>query len=289
MKNFQLILFLLLAVAPVFSEAPLAADREVTSSDIGATISGQVLIKDKAPMQTGIVLLYNKDFGPPPSTKYWRVPDMISGTDEKGRFAIQVSKGTYYLQVAQKKPDGEIGPPKESEYFYSHRDAKGRLIPLSITSKSRNLGKLKAHIFTLDMVERAKDVTSIEGVVQDNMGKPVEKAFVFGYVSEAATGRPTFVSEGTDKEGKYVLRVHDGGTFYLKVRSVYGGGTPQEGEYLNVTNEFKPLKVSLKKHQKLKDVALSVIRFTRPASGSDVAPPPPPAKVWKNLGELQSQ
>ncbi len=241
-------------------------------------------------MVTGVVLLYDKTLGPPPSTRYWRVPDMITGTDSNGRFAIRVPKGVYYLQVAQKKPDGEIGPPQESDYFYSHKDAHGKLLPITITTSTHDLGILNAFLFEPSMAELTKDITSIEGIILDNKGNPVEKALVFGYLSEVATGRPTFVSERSDKNGKYMLRVHDGGTFYLKVRSVYGGGKPQEGEFLNITNEFKPLKVSLEKHQKLKGVVLNVIKFSRPGSGSEATSPPPPhEKVWKNIRNLQAQ
>ncbi len=292
MKYFRLILLFFLAAVPAYSAVSPTHNGGATVPDAASatTISGQVLIKGKAPMTTGVVLLYNKALGPPPSTKYWRVPDMITGTDGEGRFAIRVPKGVYYLQIAQKKPDGEIGPPQESDYFYSHKDAHEKLLPITITTGSHDLGILKAFLFAPSIEELTKDITSIEGIILDNKGNPVEKALVFGYLSEEATGRPTFVSERSDKNGKYMLRVHDGGTFYLKVRSVYGGGKPQEGEFLNVTNEFTPLKVSLEKHQKLKGVTLNVIKFSRPGSGSEaISPPPPHEKVWKNIGNLQAQ
>lgn len=288
MKYFRLLLLLFLAVFPAYSVASPTHNGSATAS--ATAISGQVFVKGKTPMQNGIVLLFNKDMGPAPSRdSYWRVPDMITGTDNGGRFSIQVSRGTYYLQVAQKNPDGEIGPPKETEYFYFHGDIQGRPLPIVVTSGNYNLGVLKAFPFTPGMVQREKGITSIEGVVLDNEGSPVEKALVFVYLSEQAMGRPTFISERTDKNGRYVLRVHDGGTFYLKVRSVYGGGAPQEGEFLNITNEFTPHKVSLEKHQKLKGVTLKVLKFSRPGSGSGSVVPPPPEKVWKNIGELQGQ
>lgn len=290
MKLIKLMLLFVLTAVPAYSETSLIQDATAPSVDNYATISGHVLIKGKTPMTTGVVLLFDKGMGPPPSRdSYWRVPDIISGTDESGRFSIQVSRGTYYLQVAQKNPDGEIGPPKESEYFYFHGDVKGNPLPITIASGSRNLGILKASLFTPDMVQRGKSITSIEGFVLDNDGNPVEKALVFAYLSAEAMGRPTFISERTDKNGRYVLRVHDGGTFYLKVRSVYGGGAPQDGEFLNITNEFKPLKASLEKHQKLKGVTLKVLKFSRPGSGSGSVVPPPPEKVWKNIGNLQGQ
>lgn len=287
MKVLVQILLLFLVAIPAYSETSSTQDPAVASAGSEATISGTVVIKGKTPMTNGIVLLYDKALGPPPSTRYWRVPDMMTGTDDDGGFTIQVPKGTYYLQVAQKNPDGEIGPPKGDEYFYFHGDARRNPLPITITSGDHHLGTLKASIFTASMVEHVKGITSIRGIILDNEGKPVKNALVFAYLSEQAIGRPIFISNRSDQKGRYTLRVHDGGTFYLKVRSVYGGGKPQAGEFLNVTNEFTPLKVSLKKHQQRERVNLKVKKFSRPGSGADIVQPP--EKKWRNIGNLQTQ
>src|SRR5689334_23232705 len=111
MKLFKLMFLLILTVAvSAYGETSSIDGKAPPSEDNSATISGRVVIKGKTPMLFGIVLLYDQANGPPPSNRYWRVPDMITGTDDNGRFSIQVPPGTYYLQIAQKKPDGEIGP-----------------------------------------------------------------------------------------------------------------------------------------------------------------------------------
>jgi hypothetical protein len=281
MKTCMLSLLLLLSTA-IFSngETPPSAPEQMAAVQ-GATISGQVVIKDKTPMPNGIVLLYNKQMGPPPSLgKYWRVPDLIIPLDSEGRFSLEVAEGTYYLQVAQKNPDAEIGPAKEREYLYFHSDSAGNPRPLVATAGAKlNLGIVTAALWTPDMVQRDKGITSVEGVVVDMDGKPVEKAVVFAYLSPEATGRPSFVSERTDKKGTFQLRFHDGGTYYLKVRSVFGGGTPQTGEFLNVTSDFVATVVSPKKDQRLQGVTLKVKLFTKPgdAAGSEEK------RDWKKL------
>jgi hypothetical protein len=264
------LLFLATAVS-AYGDAPPVSAQTLTSPVTGATISGQVKVKGNTPMINGIVLLFNKSMGPPPSKdKYWRVPDLIAGTDTDGKFSLEVPEGTYYLQVTQKNPESEAGPPKVSELFYFHADAEGNPRPLIVTPGTRlNLGVLTgAYLFTPNMIQRDKGITAVEGVVTDMEGRPVERAFVFAYLSKEATGRPVFVSDRTDKNGKYLLRVHDGGSYYLKVRSVYGGGPPQDGEFLNVTEEFEPVMVTLKKEQKLKGVTLKVKKFSRAGSGT---------------------
>jgi hypothetical protein len=231
-----------------------------------ATISGKVMIRKTTPMVNGVVFLFNVSMGAPPNPyKYWRVPDLISNVDKDGEFSLTVPEGTYYLIVAQKQPDGEIGPPKDSAFMYFHVDAEGNPLPLVFTSGTKlNLGVLTTSFeWSPDMIQLDKDITAVEGVVSDMEGKPVERAVVFAYLSENATGRPSFVSDRTDKSGKYLLRVDGGGSYYLKVRSVIGGGKPQEGEFNNVTPEFDTVKVTLKKDQKLNGVTLKVNRFSK--------------------------
>jgi hypothetical protein len=267
MKLCTLISLLFLATAvSAYGGAPPVPAQTPTLPVTGATISGQVMITGNTPMVNGMVLLFSKSMGPPPSKdKYWRVPDLISPTGVDGKFSLDVPEGTYYLQVTQKNPESETGPPKDSELFYFHADAEGNPRPLIITPGTRlNLGVLTgAYLFTPDMIQRDKGITAVEGVVSDMEGKPVERALVFAHLSRAATGRPVFVSDRTDKNGRYLLRLHDGGSFYLKVRSVIGGGAPQEGEFLNTTEEFEPVMVTLKKEQKLYGVTLKVKKFSR--------------------------
>lgn len=254
------------SVPAVSAGNPFKAERHDAENDFAATVSGQIMIGDKIPMADGVLLLYEKSMGPPPSQdKYWRVPDATFPLDSEGRFSIEVPEGTFYLTAAQKKADSELGPPKNSEFYYFHADGAGNPLPLTATPGSKiNLGVLDgAYLWSPEMIKRDAGVTEIEGIVVDILGKPVVGALVFAYLSKNITGRPVFISERTDHNGQYRLRVHDGGTFYLKVRSVYGGGIPETGEFLNITGEFKPFSVTLKKDQKLRGVNLSVKRFPK--------------------------
>lgn len=252
--------------------AAFAADMPpvVTAADnLPGGLAGQVMIDDKTPMPHGVVLLYDERLGPPPSLgRYWRVPDLITLLGKEGRFSVEVKKGTYYLQVAQKSPGAEVGPAVEKEYLYFHGDADGNARPLVVGGNDHiNLGRLKAFLWSPDMVKRDKGITSVEGVVVDTDGTPVERAIVLAYYNPEGNGRPVFVSDRTDNKGRYQLRTNDGGTFYLKVRSVVGGGKPSSGEYLNTTKEFIPVAVTLKKNERVQGVTLKVMKFARPTDG----------------------
>jgi hypothetical protein len=258
-----LLIFFLATTACAESELSQASVQEESPA---ATISGQIMINDNTPMPYGIILLYDSRTGPPPSLgKYWRVPDLITSLEKDGKFSLEVTEGKYYIQAAQKNPDAEIGPATEKEYFYFHGDADRNALPIEVSNGSRvNLGKLRAFLWSPDMVQRDKGITAVEGVVVDTAGKPVEKAIVLAYYNSESQGRPVFISDRTDQKGSYQLRVNDGGVYFLKVRSVVGGGEPVSGEYLNTTKEFEPVMVTLKKNEKLKGITLKVMLFTRP-------------------------
>lgn len=264
-------LFFLVFIATAASAEREAVQKTISEEHLTATVSGQVLIADNKPMPYGVVLLYDKLLGPPPSLgKYWRVPDHITSLEKDGRFLLELAEGTYYFQIAQKNPGAEIGPASEDEYLYFHGDADGNALPLIVGKGAGvKLGQLKAFLWKPDMVRRDKGVTAVEGVVVDAEGKPVERAIVLAYYNSAGNGRPVFVSDRTDKNGRYQLRTSDGGAFFLKVRGVVGGGKPASGEYLSTTKEFEPVMVTLKKDEKLKGITLKVMKLSRPGAEAE--------------------
>lgn len=287
MKRYILTLACFLATTILaYGEAP--PSQSPASANTTATISGQVKIKGKTPMVNGMVILYNKMWGPPPHPyKYWRIPDMVTETDKKGKFSIEVQEGTYYLMIAQKNPDGEIGPPKEKEFLYFHGNAKGDPTPIVVSAGSKvNLGVLsKSFIWSPKKIPHAGDITAAEGIVANMENKPVENAVVFAYFNSDAVGKPAFVSDRTDKNGRFQLRVYEGGTYYLKVRSIIGGGAPETGEYQNATKDFVPLKVSLTSGQQLKGITLKVDKFVgKGSTGTEKTD-----RIWKNTKKLQGK
>lgn len=281
--------FRIMAVCLLISASAAFAEQAET---IGVgTLAGKIMVRDKVPMTNGMLLLYNQYLGPPPHPyKYWRIPDMIISTEQNGGFSTNLPEGTYYLMIAQKSPDGEIGPPGKNEYLYFHSDKDGNAAPIKIEAgKKLDMGTLTSSFFWMaDKVEREKGVTSASGVVTDDSGKPVSNAVVFAYLFREATGRPAYVSDRTDKNGRFIIRFYEGGTYFLKVRGVIGGGKPRAGEFMNVTKDFDPTMISVKKDEKLKDVQLQVKMFTTPAEQAP-ARLEKDDKYWRQLNELQSE
>jgi hypothetical protein len=194
-------------------------------------ISGKLMIKDGGPMGEDLVHFFNAETGPiPDPDKYWRVPDFITDIKENGEFTTELNEGKYYIgaikRISGKK---EVGPPLIGDFFFISQDEKGTP-KLYIVKKGEdtNIGTISEAIPFKGWGIKDK-ITAIEGRVLIEDGKPVEGALVFAYSSSAMSDRPEFISDRTDKDGKFILRVYEGGTYYLRARDLYGGGPPATG------------------------------------------------------------
>lgn len=255
-------LTLFCTIIPLTFNAVLA--QEVKQAKTG-TISGQIMIKGDGPLAGGRVFFFNDASGPPPSReKYWRIPDYVTDTDNSGKFSIELPEGKYYLGAIKTISGGKIGPPAEGDIFYAGTDEQGKPKAYIIKQGLKtDIGVIsEAAPFKRSVVKFGDGITAIEGTVLDSAGKPVEGALVFAFLSPAMVGRPLFASDRTGKDGKYILRVHEGGKYYLRVRSVYGGGPPKAGEIIGDYGEKEPVAVTIKSGEKIRGVNIKVRRFT---------------------------
>jgi hypothetical protein len=245
-----------LSTGPSRPEGPLAAKT--------GTVSGQLLTTAGMPLSGGMVYFFNAAVGPPPAhEKYWRVPDFMKPLDDEGKFTVPLPEGNYYLGATKRLSGKAVGPPREGDYYFISADEKN--LPLTYVVKSDaqlNLGKIAKGVpFKSSTVNYGDGITSIAGTVLENEGKPVADALVFAFVSAATVGRPLFTSDPTGKDGKFLLRFHDSGTYYLKVRSVYGGGPPVTGEKIGGYREMEPVAVTVKKGERLTGFTMKVTNF----------------------------
>ncbi|MBT0652309.1 carboxypeptidase-like regulatory domain-containing protein [Geomobilimonas luticola] len=228
------------------------------------TISGKMKIKNGGPLANGVVFFFNEASGPPPSPeKYWRVPDEIVGTDGEGNFKAVLLEGKYYLGASKRKSGQEVGPPQEGDYFLPAMEEKGVSKTFHVEKgKTADIGTIAEAIpFSRATVKTGSGITAIEGSITDAEGKPLERAMVFAFLTPAMVGKPLFVSERTGKDGKYLLRVNQGGDYYLKIRDVYGGGAPKVGEIMGGYGQDKPMPVTVKTGTTVKGIDIKGVRF----------------------------
>jgi len=226
-------------------------------------LTGAIQIADGTPLARGEVYFFNLQAGPfPEPEKYWRVPDMTGSLDDNGKFTVELPPGKYYIGAIQRKGDPlQIGPPSDGDMFYAGKDI------FEVTSfAENNLGVIKGAVpFSSDILLTEKGITAIEGAVFDVNGKPIESAIVFAHIKSEMNDKPIFVSRRTGRSGTYQLRVTGPGTYYLRVRNIYGGGMPATGAVMGAYGGDKPRAVKVKSEEIVKGVNLTGIEFIKPA------------------------
>jgi hypothetical protein len=228
-------------------------------------IIGKFIIEGGRSMSGGSVFFFNDATGPRPSEeKYWRVPDAVAPIGEGGQFSIELPPGKYYLGAMKRiSAEKNFGPPEEGDYFFKGQDGRGNPTPYFVKKgETTDIGTLSVGSpFKRAVVKYADGITAVEGVVLDSEGKPVEGVAVFGYKKAAMRGRPLFTSDKTGKDGKYILRVNEGGKYYLRVRDVYGGGPPVGGAIVGSYWQEGPVEASVQTGEVMKGIDIKVTKL----------------------------
>ena len=253
----KLIFFVSLFVATIL----LIGSANSTEIKTG-TISGQIMPGAEIPAKGWVAYFFNAETGPPPDlNKYRRIPDENVPIGDDGRFTIGLVEGVYYIAVVKRLSGRTVGPPDPGDSFMCPRDDNG--IPKSYAVKAGEV----IDVGIISGTETFKGlstegVSGIEGVILDSDGKPVNGAAVLAFLTKGELQKPLFVSNLTDNDGKYFIRVAEG-IYYLKVRAGYGGGSPVEGEIIGDYGENKPDAVTVGKGQVKKGVNIKVVKFPR--------------------------
>jgi hypothetical protein len=152
-------------------------------------------------------------------------------TDERGAFSFEMLPESGYYVVARKRGAG-VGPgPLAEGDFYGYfvdnpvqiRRGTAVEIVLEMVSKGRDVGNADGR--------PRPSGTSIAGRVTDGGGAVVRGVYAFAYEEKVmAHKKPAFISREVDGQGRYVIYLSRGGTFYVGARSAYGD-SPAKGEW----------------------------------------------------------
>jgi hypothetical protein len=180
-----------------------------------------------------------------------------SATGEDGRFNIELPDGDYVV-VARKRTGGEESGPvvagdNRSEFL--RVTVKGGVVDMQVSAPIK-IGDQRN--FTGDVDESR---TGLAGKVLDSDGQPVIAARVHVYDHVQMSERPKFVSEKTGPDGRYLIYLPAGGTYYLAARDKFGG-PPKLGDLYGRYDKgtIEPSAVVVKEGQVLKQVDITVTK-----------------------------
>ena len=221
---------------------------------------------DAAGGLTGVVTLDGKPLAGAYVTLYVDTAEDLRGstyassppTGADGVFRFDFLPAVEYYVVARKRAAGGVaGPLSDGDYFgffpanpVHIEGGKLARIELPVVTKAGEIG-MEDSLF--------RDTgTHVTGIIRDKDGKPAQGVYVFAYLDKVmAHKRPEYISKAVDQEGRYVLNLPQGGTYYLGARSQYGD-TPALGEWYGRWEGTGDHSVALKTGETLANIDMTV-------------------------------
>jgi hypothetical protein len=240
----RLLLCLLVAVTPLACNPakPAGGGNEAVVKGVAST-----------PMEDTYIFVYKEDqdlYGPAFAT--------AGPTAADGAFTLNLPPGRY-LFVSRRRSEGDTGGPVRSGDYRSKpvgpvevRAGEPLVLNLLVEKK---VGETK----TLPVKEAVEGRTGISGRIVDADGKPVAKVRVHVYSYVQMSERPKYVSNETGPDGRYVIHLPEGGTYYLAARNRFGG-PPKLGDLYGRYEDgtIDPSGVVVKNDEMLRDVDIIV-------------------------------
>jgi len=247
MKRSLFLIMLLIVLAGFWgcSENPSATENSSPGQ-------GQLQGRITSPLEGAHLYVYK-----PGMDLYGPAFAISQATDREGRFSLDLPDGKY-IAVARKRNGGEESGPvlagdNRSEFI--NVTVTGGVVDMQVSAPVK-IGDQRN--FTGD-VEESK--TGLSGLVLDSDGAPVEGARVHVYDHVQMSERPKFVSEKTGPDGRYLVYLPAGGTYYLAARDKFGG-PPKLGDLYGRYDKgtIEPSAVVVKEGQILKQVDITVTK-----------------------------
>jgi len=249
MHGFGLILRFALMAAVILA-ASLFMLGCATSGPVGTGASNSVRGYVVQPVEGAYIFVYEKGVTPhgPPFA-------MSEATGPDGSYDIELPDGEYTL-VARRHASGLAGSPLKEG------DSKSDMMDVTV----RN-GQIENETFVVHKKQDDKKYfgagdasdTAISGTVTDSEGNPMRGFRVHVYTYAQMSERPKYVSAATGPDGKFIVFLPKGGTYYIAARDHFGG-PPKIGDYYGRYDEgtIDPSGVIVKTGQELKGINITV-------------------------------
>ncbi len=246
-------LFMLLAVC---SGPALGAEPEPLG-----TVKGRIEAPGMANYR-GIAALWEAREGiVPDPRKYVIIPAAVNPLGPDGRFSIKARPGDYFVgAVLRKTPGPTMGPPRPGDLVFMSPDAAGKALQVKVALGATIDVGTHGAAWTYAGLE-AWGGPRIEGRIIDTEGLPVAGLLVFAFGDSNMSEHPLAVSERSDAEGRFQVRLPRSTTVYLRVRPNYGQGSPMQGGYTGVFGGQVPKPLVVPAAEALSGVNIEVMEI----------------------------
>lgn len=220
----------------------------------GTAASGRVVGTVFAPVEGVFVYVY-REGADPHGPAYVILP---APTREDGEFSLELPPGTYTV-VARRRANRENSGPLAGGDLRSDpvivHVGRGGAVPLTLLMNRKEDTRMRA------FRPPPEWSTAIAGTVRDADGHPVEGARVHVYTYVQMSERPKYVSERTGPDGKYIVFLPKGGTYYLAARNRFGG-PPRIGDLYGRYDEgsIDPTGVVVKEGTRRENIDITVFK-----------------------------
>lgn len=242
---------------------PLCAGAEEKKGDEGekknrsGTVTGRIACGESCP---GVASLWDAAGPPPDPRRYIVIPLSFSPLQPDGSFRLSAPPGRYYVgAVVRSNPASNVGPPRAGDRVFISPDAAGKSQIVEIREgKNLDLG-LQDGGWTYEGFTGSPG-PAIAGKIATRDGKPVPNLLVFAFDDPELSGTPVAVSERTQRNGEFLLRLPRPGTVYLRLMENYGGGRPAQGGYMGIYGDGAPRALKVEGEETVRGITIEALR-----------------------------
>ncbi len=219
----------------------------------------------------------------PDPRRYIVIPSAMAALEADGSFTLTVAPGTYYLgAIVRFTPGPPLGPPRLGDRVFLSPDGAGEYFKVEVRGgETVDVGTRSGGWEYEGFAPEADH--GIRGIVRDTAGEPVADLLVFGFADPSMSLQPVGVSDRTDAQGLYLLRLDRPQPVFLRVRESYGGGPLMGGGYVGVYGGAEPRAVRVPEEGIVEGIDIEVIHL--PPAGTEERRPSRPEQPPVDLGK----